>query len=307
MRVPPRPYVLCVIAALIGAACGSHPAGGSGTPTPTGSPSASPTPASPYHLRIATANLSSGNGQNWDGGEGLRILQGIKPDVAMLEEWNYGGNTDPELRAFVNTAFGADFSYTRESGAQIPNGVVSRWPILASGTWTDPQVTNRAFEWAHVDLPGATDLWVVAVHLLTTSGTDRAAEASALLGHLQNDVTAGDFVVVGGDFNTDNRNETCIATLRAALTVGPAFPVDQSGNENTNAPRSKPYDWVLANSALEAWHVGTDLPSHSFPDGLVADTRVYDPIGDLAPALAGDSGASGMQHMAVVRDFQVTP
>jgi hypothetical protein len=40
----------------------------------------------------------------------------------------------------------------------------------------------------------------------------------------------------------------------------------------------------------------------SFADGAVVDTRVFDPISDLAPALATDSGAPSMQHMAVVRD-----
>ena len=40
-----------------------------------------------------------------------------------------------------------------------------------------------------------------------------------------------------------------------------------------------------------------------FANGLVVDTRVYTPLADLAPALATDSGATGMQHMAVVRDF----
>ncbi len=47
------------------------------------------------------------------------------------------------------------------------------------------------------------------------------------------------------------------------------------------------------------------IDSASFPDGLVVDTRVYEPITDLAPALAGDSDAPSMQHMAVVKDFLV--
>lgn len=39
--------------------------------------------------------------------------------------------------------------------------------------------------------------------------------------------------------------------------------------------------------------------------GLVVDTRIYTPLGDLAPAELADSDAANMQHMAVVRDFLV--
>jgi len=41
------------------------------------------------------------------------------------------------------------------------------------------------------------------------------------------------------------------------------------------------------------------------PLRLVAETRVYDPIEEIAPATADDSGAPDMQHMAVVRDFAI--
>jgi hypothetical protein len=41
----------------------------------------------------------------------------------------------------------------------------------------------------------------------------------------------------------------------------------------------------------------------SFAPGLVFDSRVYTPLSDVAPVVVGDSGASGMQHMAVIRDF----
>ena len=43
--------------------------------------------------------------------------------------------------------------------------------------------------------------------------------------------------------------------------------------------------------------------SHSFPKGLVFDSRVYTPLSDVAPVLQLDSGNA--QHMAVVKDFVV--
>ncbi len=43
----------------------------------------------------------------------------------------------------------------------------------------------------------------------------------------------------------------------------------------------------------------------SFTAGLVADTRVYSPISEISPALAADSGATNMQHMAIIKDFLI--
>jgi len=44
---------------------------------------------------------------------------------------------------------------------------------------------------------------------------------------------------------------------------------------------------------------------HSFPTGLVVDSRVYSPITELSPVMTADSGAANMQHMAVVEDFMM--
>src|SRR5262249_24137140 len=52
-----------------------------------------------------------------------------------------------------------------------------------------------------------------------------------------------------------------------------------------------------------AMEIPVEIGASTFPNGFVADTRVYNPIEDLAPALATDSGASYMQHMGIVRDF----
>src|SRR5688572_942624 len=91
-------------------------------------------------LRLMAGNITSGTLQSYDPGHGIRIFQGTDPDVAMIQEFNYGTNSAADLRSFVDQAFGPTFSYCREAGAQIPNGVVSRYPILQCGEWDDPRV-----------------------------------------------------------------------------------------------------------------------------------------------------------------------
>ena len=136
-------------------------------PTPGSEPVSSESSLLTARVRLMAANISSGNYQNYDPGHGIRIFQGTRPDVVMIQEFNYGDNSATAIRNFVNTAFGSSFYYYREGAAQIPNGVISRWPILASGEWDDPYVSNRDFAWARIDIPGPKDLWVVSVHLLT--------------------------------------------------------------------------------------------------------------------------------------------
>ena len=256
-------------------------------------------------LRILAGNLSSGSRSSWDGGEGIRLVKAMHPDVALLQETNYGTNGASDVRAFIDAVFDASAVFAREdtSSGGLPNAVVSRFPIVASGSWTDALVTNRSFVWAHVDLPGQHDLWAVSVHLLTTSGTDRGQEATQLAGYVKANVPAGDYVAIGGDFNTDARNEPALGNLSSVVATGSPYPADQQGNDNTNAPRSHPYDWVVVSPSLASHEVPLVVGATSMPHGLVFDTRVYTPIADVPPALATDSAASGMQHMAVVREF----
>jgi hypothetical protein len=194
-----------------------------------------------------------------------------------------------------------------DSAGAIPNGIVSRYPILEAGEWDDPQVSNRGFAWARLDVPGAIDLWAVSLHLLTSSVGDREAEATALVAYVQQKVPAGDYLVIGGDFNTGTRTEACLTTLAAIVDTGAPYPVDQAGNSNTSANRSKPLDWVLADPDLRALQIPVVIGLQSFPDGLVFDSRVYTPLADVAPVQQGDSGATNMQHMAVVKDFLLPP
>ena len=62
---------------------------------------------------------------------------------------------------------------------------------------------------------------------------------------------------------------------------------------------------IPSSADLTAADLASAVGTSTFDDGLVVDTRVYTPLSDIAPAQEGDSGASGMQHMAVVRDFLI--
>lgn len=77
-------------------------------------------------IRTVAANITSGNSQSYEG-PGTRILEGLQPDVVMLQEFNVGASSSTaEVRAWVNTTFGTEFSYFRETFSGIPNGIISR-------------------------------------------------------------------------------------------------------------------------------------------------------------------------------------
>jgi endonuclease/exonuclease/phosphatase family metal-dependent hydrolase len=296
------------VGVMAGALAGCGPSGGDQPSLDSvvgpdgGAPDSDAVQAPVGHLRLATGNLTTGNLQSYEA-PGIRIFRGLAADVAMVQEFNVGTSSAAELRSFVDQAFGPEFSFARGAASgQIPNGIVSRYPILASGEWVDTEVANRDFVWARIDLPGTTDLFAISVHLLSSTTTERNIEANELVQNIRG-LPADAFVVLGGDFNTGTRTEPCVGTLSAVLATAAPFPVDQANLGNTNAPRSKPYDWVLVNPALQALETGVTFGGNVFGHGLVVDTRVYTPISDLTPALAGDSAALNMQHMAVVRDF----
>jgi endonuclease/exonuclease/phosphatase family metal-dependent hydrolase len=288
-----------LVLVLLLAGCGVDP--GIATDGPGIEPSTSAT-----RVRIVAANLTSGNYSSYDPGHGARILTGIDADVVLIQELNVGDNTDAELAAWVEQTFGPGFSYSRPNpSAQLPNGVISRWPILASGLWDDPEVSNRDFAWARVDLPGPRELWAVSLHLLTANATTRNREASRLLEYINSQVPDEDYLVVGGDLNTRSFSESCLSTLAARVETSGPHPADQNGNTATNATRSRPYDHVLVDADLAALQTSTQIGASSFPNGLVVDTRVYVPLSDIAPARWDDSAVFGVQHMAVVKDFLI--
>ncbi|MFT3707275.1 MAG: endonuclease [Archangium sp.] len=277
--------------------------GGMGCPVPT-------MQSAPFVLRAMAANLTTGNFQSYDPGHGIRIIAGVKPDIVMIQEFNYGSNTATSLTSLVNQMFpDAGYVYQRGAGS-IPNGVVSRWPILAGGEWVDSLTNTRGYTWAHVDLPGPADLWVVSVHLLTANPTVRNNQATALIANLNSMIPATDYVLLGGDLNTDTRDagqEPCFNTFAYRLVVTGPHPADQNGLEGTNATRTKPYDQVLPSACLRALQIPSVIGTSTYATGAVIDTRVYTPISDLDPALSTDSAGPSMQHMGVVKDFLIQP
>lgn len=73
----------------------------------------------------------------------------------------------------------------------------------------------------------------------------------------------------------------------------------------TNEPRNKPYDYVLPSHSFATNFVPTVLPSRVFSNGLVFDSAVHTPLSDVLRR-PGDSHVNGMQHIAVVKDFNIT-
>jgi endonuclease/exonuclease/phosphatase family metal-dependent hydrolase len=265
----------------------------------------------PFRVRAMAANLTSGNFQSYDPGHGQRIIQGVQPDVVMIQEFNSGDKSAAAIAGFVEATF-PDAGYSWHRGAAgatngIPNGVISRWPIVASGEWVDTRVSNRGFTWARVDLPGPHELWVVSVHLLTASASVRNAQAQDLVALFTANIPSTDYLLLGGDFNTDTRAEACYSTFSSYVVTAGPHPVDQNGVEGTNSARSKPYDGVYASTCLRRQQVATVIGASQYDAGLVVDTTVYTPLTEIAPAQYDDSIAPSMQHMGVVKDFLVQP
>lgn len=260
------------------------------------------------NVRVMAANLN-GNSQTYEP-FAIRIFQGLKPDVVAIQEFNYtstnglGVNTPAAIREMVDTAFGTNFAYFRENYSGIPNGIISRYPILTNASWPDTVQSqpNRGFAWAQIDLPGTNDLYLVSVHMLTSSSANRALESNNLKALMQANFPANAWIVVAGDFNADPRTEACITTFNGYLTDYP-IPVDQNGNSNTSAGRSTPHDYVLPSLTFTNFETATVMPSRAFPNGQVFDSRVYTPLTDVSPVLLADSGNA--QHMAVMKDFLI--
>jgi endonuclease/exonuclease/phosphatase family metal-dependent hydrolase len=254
-------------------------------------------------VRIMSANLN-GNTQSYQP-FAFRIFQGLKADIVAIQEFNYSNNTPSDFRAMVDGAFGTNFVYFRESGYSIPNGIVSRFPIVAAGSWEDALVNDRGFAWVQIALPGTNNLFVVSAHLFGGgTATDRDSEAAVIKAHIQTDFPSGAWVVVAGDFNVGSRSEAAMATFKTFLSDNP-IPADaeNGGDQDTNEPRNKPYDYVLPSFSFTNLITASVFPSHSYSKGLVFDSRVYAPLSDVAPVQFGDS--SNAQHMAVLKDFNI--
>lgn len=264
--------------------------------------------AEPLALRVVAANLTSDNQQTYSPdngnhsnpeGAGARILKALKPDVVLIQEFN----TTVPMRQWINKTLGEGFDFMTEKGMQIPNGIISRFPIIESGSWDDPVLNNREFAWAHLRLPEKRDLWVVSVHLHSKWESSRATQSAALARFIKDHVPKDAMLLIGGDLNTRTTGESCFKELSTVVVIPEKPPADQNGDITTNRPRNRPYDWVLASRLLDKAAVPVKLAGREFPHGLVFDSRVFEPLENVAPVRKSDSGLPMMQHMAVVRDF----
>jgi len=257
-------------------------------------------------VRIMAANLN-GDTQSYQP-FALRILQGLKPDVVCIQEFNYSNNLATDFQSLLANAFATNFSYYREpfnGSGDIPNGIISRYPIVAAGSWADTVQSqpNRGFAWAQIALPGTNYLYVVSVHLLTTSAANRGGEAANLQTLIQSNFPSNAWVVVAGDFNTDSRTESpAMTTFDSYLSDFPV-PADNNGNSYSSENRDYPHDYVLPSFSFTNLETASVFPSHSFPNGLVFDSTVYTPLSDVPPIQYGDS--TNAQHMAVMKDFLI--
>jgi len=276
-----------------------------------------------FNLRLVAANITSGNNQAYDWGEGIRIFQALKSDVVMIQELNYKDNETSDYKEFTAKVFDdpgcveAKRCYFYAGSGQIPNGILSKYKILSKGYWDDPEISNRDLNYAVIDLPGSRDLFVVSVHL-STKGSKQTRPASIIAQkvaeHKRNN--PGKFYyAVGGDFNGSTAVSSSGFGKENAFNIQDLFPKSKSGKYGTNASRKKHYDWILVNSTLSDLQVASKFcdPSNasdclSYANGLVMDTREYTSSEIkkyFSPARLGDSGAVNMQHMAIVKDFKI--
>ncbi len=271
-------------------------------------------------IRIVAGNITSGNNQSYDPGHGIRIFQALKPDIALVQEMNYGSNTSSDYKNFAQKIVGTNYYAVDDADYDIPNGVVSKYPITSHGYWKDPNINNRALMWAVVDIPGNTDIFAVSVHLHTDPASDQVKAAQVIVDEIKKLESSNPgryYYVVGGDFNGDSAVSSNGFGKNNTFYISGPDPVDEEDNCNTNRNRNKQYDFVLADYPLHEFQIPVVYYSSKDPEktkifenGLVFDTRVYEKKESelneyFSPAQLNDSGASSMQHMAVVKDFLI--
>lgn len=289
-------------------------------------------------IRVMTSNLTTGD-QNYTGGEGIRIMKGLKADVILMQEFNYKTNSDKDIREMVDSV-GEGFHYYREKeeDRNIPNGIISRYPILDSGEWEDENIQDRDFAYARIDIPGDRELFAISVHLKASEGSQNAArrmkQTKALKKFISDNmfdvknkpaiIHWNDYVVIGGDFNLTVRDDEVIkefakdkiddGTKTYALSEDGA-PTDSQGRTTTNMNGKKNYDWILASDDLKKLLVPVQFLGsaeeraeelvNTFKFGLVFDSTTFPKLERTGGIHAEDSRGNSMQHLAVVKDFQV--
>lgn len=272
-------------------------------------------------FRAMAANISTGNNQSYDPGHGIRIFKAVKPDIVMIQEFRYGRNNDDDINSMVSSTFGPEYFYSRGryvDSSWIPNGIISRFPIIESGYWKSNLANNRDWDWAILDLPGNKELLVVSLHLLTEKN---AQEIGPLTREIENKIADDKkknleyYVMVGGDFNSStvlNGKTDLKRVVYTSFSNNGSRPKDQDGDTTTNATRGKTLDVLLVDKELQQKEIPAKIGRHSYNNGHVFDSRVYDKLGELGdvPPVQADDCKGGKpiynQHMAVIRDFEFT-
>jgi len=236
-------------------------------------------------------------------------MQGVDADILLVQECQYGDNTPSDLEAFTNLVLGSGY-YSIGSGS-IPNSIISRYPIIDEGSITDPAVSNRDIRWAVLDIPGDRDVIVYSVNFLDDFSSRNAA-FDLIKDHVSSQLAASEpgsyYCIVGGTFYGE-------PVLTSQIVANSTFeypanlPADKNGNTDTNADRSKCYDYLLFDESLNDLEIATTYGvGESFPNGMVFDSRLYDQAtldSWFSPVLTTDSGAPNMQHMIVVRTVSI--
>lgn len=251
-------------------------------------------------VRLMAANITSGDAQSYEE-PGVHIFKALAPDVVMLQEFNVRGQT---LDTFVRGTFGAEYTYFVEHDSSIPNGVVSRFPMLASGEWhSSAPNANRDYAWARINVPGPRNLLVVSVHLRTKGGP-RAIEEREIVEYMRGALKPDDIAVLGGDFNHDAQASPSLAGARSFLALSSPLPTNMDGRTTTSANLSKTLDHLFVGDALQRTERAITMDGRDYPHGLVFTSDMAAPA-EIAPVLPRDSFATSMQHMPVVRDFDL--
>jgi len=258
-------------------------------------------------LSIMSANIGSQLSGCFSqyGEEAGRIFRALRPDIVAIQEFDVTNSAG--RRQYIDINFGTNYFFYVEpqGGCSLPNGVISRWPIVDAGQWLDTNTTARDFVWASIDIPGTNMLHVISVHLKAGSTTDerdtRIQEAKDIVQYIQqtNFLSTG-YLAICGDLNLNSRSEQTLAIL-TNLVSDQFKPADQYGDRDTNSSRNKPFDFVLPDPRLNLIHIAVRVDDVEFDSGLVFDSRLWSNPPD--PVEQGDSGTFGVSHMAVMKVF----
>jgi endonuclease/exonuclease/phosphatase family metal-dependent hydrolase len=264
--------------------------------------------AEKFTFTVMAANITSGAKQSYDEGHGIRIFQGLNPDITLIQEMNFKSNTPKDYDEFKNLVLeteNAGYFCAPNPSAHIPNGIISRFKIIECGYWDDNVVSDREHVYAKIDLPGNKDLLAISVHLKTKPRSLARQQAHNLVSLIKNKSDSkNDYLVIGGDFNSPSMKDDAIHVLDEIVDITKPSK-DNNNNIGTNANRNKPYDLVLPDDNFSQYEVPLIIANQSFIHGIVFDSRIFEPISAVYPVKKTDSGSSNMQHMAIMKNFSI--